>query len=317
MGLKISAAVYSHIGHRRNNEDNFFFNGTYMEREQMDKGGQLEAVYSDAQQMFAVCDGMGGAELGEEASLRAVRALKKFKDTCPQMDSTVYLDKMIDETSRIVDDISVSRGRPSGDSGSTIAMLVMKDWYFRTVHVGDSRIYRLRGDQLERMTKDDSEVQQMVDRGELTLDEAWKHPRKNVITKHLGMPLDEGEKLKPTVSARQELKEGDRFLICSDGLTDEVHDSVIKSILKSGRSAAEIAPQLVRRALSDSEDAHISSDNITVIVLDVLKAGKMDSNAKRIQQMQTIRAALIGAAALLFGGFAYTGWRVLELLLKK
>ena len=64
MSLKISAAVFSHIGHRSNNEDNFYFNGLFMEREQMNKGGQIHSVVTENEQMFAVCDGMGGAELG-------------------------------------------------------------------------------------------------------------------------------------------------------------------------------------------------------------------------------------------------------------
>ena len=315
MGLKISAAVYSHIGHRTNNEDNFYLNGLYMEREQMNKGGQFQSVYTNEAQIYAVCDGMGGAELGEEASLRAVLALKDFQQKTKQPDSTVYLDEMISHASELVDDISISRGRPSGESGSTIAMLVMKDWYFRTVHVGDSRVYLFRDGELQRITKDDSEVQQMVDRGEITLDEAWVHPRKNVITRHLGMPTG-GAKLLPSVSPRQDLHAGDRFVICSDGLSDEVHDSVIREILGEKKSSADTAAKLVRTALSSADAAGYPSDNVTVILLDVLTAGDRDKDEKRVRSMKLIQKILGAASVLLLGGLGYSLYLLMQLLQK-
>lgn len=309
MGLKISAAVYSHIGHRPNNEDNFFVNGLFMEREQMNKGGRYHAVYTDDAQIFAVCDGMGGAELGEEASLRAVKMLKEFHQNCAQPDSTVYLNDLVADMSERVDAISLERGRPSGDSGCTIAMLVMKDWYFRTVNVGDSRVYQLHDGELTRVTKDDSEVQQMLDRGEITAEEAWQHPLKNVITRHLGMPMN-GERLKPTVSERMDLTPGDRYLICSDGLSDEVPDDVIRDLLRSNTSPADAAAVLVRRALSESEYMGIPSDNVTVIVIDVLKAGERNDNQRRVRRMNILRAGLAALSAAAVGGLI---WRCIEL----
>ena len=78
MGLRIEAAACCSIGRRKNNEDNFYANGQYMEREQMNSGGQYRALVTDELQMYAVCDGMGGAEFGEEASLKAVKALKRY-----------------------------------------------------------------------------------------------------------------------------------------------------------------------------------------------------------------------------------------------
>ncbi len=311
MSLKISAAVYSHIGHRPNNEDNFFFNGLFMEREQMNKGGQMHSVCMDDAQMYAVCDGMGGAELGEEASLKSVQMLKEYQQTCAQPDSSSYLEELIGKVSEAVDRISLSRGLASGDCGSTIALVAMKDWYFRTVHVGDSRVYLMRDGRLKRVTKDDSEVQMMVDRKEITQEEAWQHPLKNVITKHLGMPLEKGEKLKPTISIRKDLMPGDRFVLCSDGLSDQVHDTVIEEIMRNAPSAANAAATLVRQSLENAESAGISSDNITVIVLDVLKAGEKDKDKMRIRRMKGWQIALTVLAALLAGGL---GWSVFELV---
>ena len=316
MSLKISAAVYNHIGHRPNNEDNFFFNGQFMEREQMNKGGQMNAVTVDGCQLYAVCDGMGGAELGEEASLKAVQMLKEYKQNCAQPDSSSYLEELIGNMSEAVDEIALSRGMESGDCGSTISMIAVKDWYFRTINVGDSRIYILRDGQLKRITKDDSEVQMMIDRKEITPEEAWQHPLKNVITKHLGMPLEKGEKLKAAISIRKDLVPGDRFLLCSDGLSDQVQDEEIEDILKNSDFASNAASTLVHKALTEAEYMGVASDNITVIVIDVLKTGEKDQNKKRIRKMKTLQAVLIGLGVLLAGGLGWSIYQLVEFLMR-
>ena len=96
MGLRTEAAVCCSIGRRKNNEDNFYVNGIYMKREQMNNGGQYSALVTDSLQMFAVCDGMGGAEFGEEASLKAVCALHEYQRGCAHPDSEKNINAMID-----------------------------------------------------------------------------------------------------------------------------------------------------------------------------------------------------------------------------
>lgn len=315
MGLRINAAVYSHIGGRKNNEDNFYFNGLYMEREQMDRGGQFQKEYADASQMYAVCDGMGGAEFGEEASLFATRSLKKYQSGSDSLDSPEQLRDVLGRMSAGIDQISFSHGMPSGASGSTIAMLIFQDWYFRAVHVGDSRIYRLRNNRIERMTKDHSEVQRMIDCGQITPDQAWQHPLKNVITRHLGMPL-EGMPLDPTISQPMELQPGDRFLICSDGLNDVVHDTVIERMLGDGKAPIDTAAALVRQALIEADGFQIPSDNVTVIVLDVVKVGKRANVEKKIRKLNTLRGLYMACAAAFAAGFAYMGYDVIQFLLR-
>lgn len=315
MGLKINAAVYSHIGGRKNNEDNFFFNGLFMEREQMNLGGEFHKEYSDPWQMFAVCDGMGGAEFGEEASLRAVQGLRKYQQNCDQPDSTVYLGDMIDGVSRDIDSFSLENGMPSGACGSTIAMLIFHDWYFRVLHVGDSRVYRLRNGRLDRMTRDHSEVQRMLDCGEITPEEAWMHPLKNVITRHLGMPTD-GRPLVPTVSQRMDLHPGDRFLICSDGLCDVVHDRGIAALLKGNEPLEVLTSTLVRTALREADALRIQSDNITVIVMDVVEVGTRENTDKLIRKkriQQVLSAAGLAACA---AGIAYVLFDIIKFLMK-
>ncbi len=304
MSLKIDAAVYSHIGGRSNNEDNFYFNGVFMSREQMNNGGEFNASSADKIQIYAVCDGMGGAEFGEEASLRTVTELKRYQKECQQPDSSVYLDKMIDETSRKVDEISISKGMPSGSSGSTIAMMVISDYYYRTVHVGDSRVYRLRNGKLERLTRDDSEVQRMLDNGQITAEQAWRHPKGNVIIKHLGMPLSEGKTLKPSISSRSDLAAGDRYVLCSDGLSDVVRDSQIAKIINGG-APREAAERLVHAALQEASGYGVSSDNVTVIVLDVCGVGDRAQVTKRKNRLRVLQIVSGLLMAMSAAGIAY------------
>lgn len=315
MGLRVDTAVYCHIGRRANNEDNFYVNGLYMEREQMNKGGRYHKLFTTDQQLYAVCDGMGGAEFGEEASLRAVKSLKRYQEKCGQLDHAQNINKMVAETSDLIDDISLSRSMPSGSSGSTLAMLVLKDWYYRPVHVGDSRIYRLRDGELKRITRDDSEVQDMVDKGEITLDEAWQHPRKNVITKHLGMPTY-GEALRPTIGKRSEMHQGDRFILCSDGLSDALHDTMIREIATQRKSAEETASQLARSALSDMDNVGIPSDNITVIVIDIQSINHKDSDVRRANRWMLLRVASAALSVLSLGGFGYSLYRLIQLIMR-
>lgn len=315
MGLKISAAVYSHIGGRSNNEDNFYLNGVFMDRSQMNRGGQFLSEFSDATQIYAVCDGMGGAEYGEEASLYMTQVLKEYQGECDQPDSSVYLGNMIARASAGIDMISKSKNLMIGDCGSTIAMLVLRDHFFRTVHVGDSRVYRLRGGRLEQLTKDHSEVQRLIDIGEISREEAWQHPLKNVITRHLGMPTD-GKPLVPTISNRMDLYPGDRYLICSDGLSDSVHDKSIEDMLCQGDNALNTAAKLVRTALAACQESGVQSDNITVILLDVREIGKRGKEARRVKMLKAFRLLVCALIGCITAGIAYVGFDLVNFLLK-
>lgn len=313
MGLKIEAAVCCSIGRRKNNEDNFYVNGQYLEREQMNSGGQYKLLATDELQMYAVCDGMGGAEFGEEASLKAVKALKEYQSRCQQPDNSQNLEAMIDRVSREIDQISLSKGMESGSCGSTIALLILRNDSFRTVHVGDSRVYQLRDGHLSRMTRDDSEVQDMVDRGEITLDQAWVHPRKNVITRHLGMPTGDTV-LIPTISPRRKLKNGDRYMICSDGVSDQLHDTMILEILTRAMPAKDVAELITRTALKDADDAGLNSDNITCIILDVKQAGEADHDDRRIRRLKLLRGMFAGLFTAFLGMLGFNLYRLIDLL---
>ena len=298
MGIRIEAAAYNSIGGRKNNEDNFYLNGPYLKREQMDQGGKISSVNTQPLQVYAVFDGMGGGDFGEYASSYAASQLKEYQQNSEHVDNTVNLRRFLTETSEGIDQISAEHGLRSGSCGSTVAMVIVGDWWYRTAHVGDSRVYLLRDGQLQRITKDQSEVQRLVDAGKITLDEAWSHPRKNVITHHLGMPLRTGE-LQSVIGERMPLQVGDVFLICSDGVCDNLRDSQIFEAVDVAASAGDNAARIVCQAKLSADEMGIESDNITAIVLMVREVAASDAAEQRVRRLRA-KQRLAAVCAVLF-----------------
>lgn len=297
MGIKVEAAAYSSIGGRRNNEDNFYLNGSFMSREQMNSGAEVREQCSQPLQIYAVFDGMGGGDMGEYASFYASEQLKKYQDTSDHADHAANLRSFLTKTSKGIDRISLDNGLRSGSCGSTAAMLIVGDWWYRTAHVGDSRIYLIREDRLTRLTKDQSEVQRMVDAGRLTQDEAWSHPRKNIITHHLGMPLRGGE-LQSIISDRRPLQVGDCFLVCSDGVSDSLRDSEIQELFRPRIDAEENAKYIVHQAKRHADEMGVESDNITAVVVKILQVAGSDEAARRVRKLKLLQKLAVACAAL-------------------
>lgn len=299
MGIRVEAAAYSSIGGRKNNEDNFYLDGAFLKREQMDRGGKIAIANVKPMQIYAVLDGMGGGDYGEYASFYAASCLNEYQKNSEHADHAENLRRFLTKTSIGIDKISEEHGLRSGSCGSTAAMLIVGDWWYRTVHVGDSRVYLLRDGALTRLTKDQSEVQRMVDAGKITQEEAWSHPKKNVITHHLGMPLRTGE-LQSIVSDRMPLKVDDCFLICSDGVSDSLRDESILPLLTAQESAEETAAKVVREAKRSADAMGVESDNITAVVLKVKQVADSRDAARRVRRLAIKR----GIAAVLTGLFA-------------
>ena len=151
---------------------------------------------------------------------------------------------------------------------------------FALINVGDSRTYLLRNGELHRATVDHSYVQELVNTGHITEDEARTHPRRNIVTRALG--------IEPTVRVDTWLVpmvHGDRFILCSDGLVDEVHDDEIAAIAVADRDPQDAADQLVAKA-----NANGGRDNVTVVVVDVLQGVEPTAERRRAG----IRAGLAG-----------------------
>ncbi len=259
MSIIIDAAVCSNMGKvRKNNEDNFYFNGLYMDESQRNSGGLFNLAAGDPIQIYAVCDGMGGEEGGEDASLAAVRSLMQYSQTTRKANGTDQLKEMLQQISDTIEDNAKRKGF---HSGTTIAMVVICDDTIRIVHVGDSRVYCMENGKLERKTVDHSEVQRMFSMGLITRQEMDTHPKRHVISQFLGMPREDAL-VAPTISDREQLKGGQRYLICSDGLTDMVKDPEIEAILARAANAEEAVKQLTIAALHNG-----GKDNVTSICL--------------------------------------------------
>lgn len=313
MGIKVEAAAYSSIGGRKNNEDNFYLNGTYLKREQMDRGGKVSSCNERPIQVYAVFDGMGGGDFGEYASYYAASQLKQYQDESEHVDHSENLRTFLTETSKGIDRISAEHGLSSGSCGSTAAMLIIGDWWYRTAHVGDSRVYLLRDGELRRLTKDQSEVQRMVDAGRITLDEAWSHPKKNIITHHLGMPLRSGE-LKSIIGERMPLQVQDCFLICSDGVSDSLRDREIKEIFDPVASAEVNASTIARQAKQHADAMGVESDNITAVVLKVKRVANSGDAERRVRRLALGQKLFAVCAALFAVGAAGSLFQLIQLL---
>ena len=218
-----------------------------------------EDSYVHEPPLFAIADGMGGAKAGEVASGLAVDALRLRPDVSG--DGEAYVVDLIQEANRRVYDRAHEDAEASG-MGTTMTVALVDDENARVTfgHVGDSRAYRIRDDQLEQLTDDHSLVGELIRSGKLTREEADVHPQRSVITRALGTD--------PNVDVDTfvvETQPGDIFLLCSDGLSGMINDQAILKIVRDNSSnLSEAAKALVAAANRGGGD-----DNITVVVFEV------------------------------------------------
>lgn len=228
---------------------------------------QNEDAYVAQEGLFLVADGMGGHLAGEVAADLAVAALRDHLGEITDIDDVVALVRRANE--HILRESRADHTRQG--MGTTLTGLVLIQPVstpsdgdeghpvLGVINVGDSRTYRLRHGELRRLTVDHSYVQELVTDGLITSDEARFHPRRNIVTRALGIedPLDVDGWTLPVVR-------GDRFLICSDGLVDEVPEPEIRDVVTGVSDPQQAAEQLVQMALR-----HGGRDNVTVVVVDV------------------------------------------------
>lgn len=207
--------------------------------------------------LLALADGMGGHAAGEIASQLMIAAISRLDNDQPDADLLESLrDACFEGNNSIADEIAQN---PSTEGmGTTLTALLFDGTRLGMCHVGDSRGYLLRDGELIRITRDDTYVQSLVDEGNLTEEEAAIHPQRSLILKALtGRPVE------PTLSYR-DVHEGDRYLLCSDGLSDPVSADTIKDVLSEG-TPDEAAKKLIDYALKSG-----GPDNVTVVIADVV-----------------------------------------------
>ena len=207
--------------------------------------------------LFAVADGMGGAQAGELASSLAAAALKDSQE--PSGGGEERVDELIQQANRRVYERQSQDAAASG-MGTTMTVALVEDGRVAFGHVGDSRAYLIRGGALEQLTEDHSLVAELVRSGRLSPEEAEGHPQRSVITRALGTDPDVDV---DTFSV--ETKLGDLFLICSDGLTSMVDDeTILEEIARNRHDLKSAAKALVRAANKGGGE-----DNITVVFFEI------------------------------------------------
>jgi len=216
-----------------------------------------EDSYVVAPPLFAVADGMGGAQAGEVASKLAAAALKETHPDGASGPETVIA--LIQEANRRVYERAASDPATSG-MGTTITVALVDGSEVTIGHVGDSRAYVVRGDELEQLTEDHSLVNELLKSGKLSREEAETHPQRSVITRAVGTDPDVDVDAF-TVTAG----EGDVFLLCSDGLTDMVADADILDVVEKHRDDLD----RVTKALVSAANRGGGEDNITVIAFSI------------------------------------------------
>lgn len=237
--------------------------------------------------LFAVCDGMGGHAAGEVASGIAVQTIA---ERAPEHADEILLGAAVEAANTAVLEGSVNGlGKPG--MGCTASCVYVEDNRMSIAHVGDSRVYLLHGSTLVRITHDHSYVEELVDAGEITADEARMHPSRSIITRALGSD--------PDMYADHftlEVSTHDRIIICSDGLSSMVSDKTIEDLAVSSVTPQAAADTLVSAALTAG-----GHDNVTVIVVDVLDDGLAEVHRRWRNKTIGIWLAIALVATIVLG----------------
>jgi protein phosphatase len=225
--------------------------------------------------LFAVADGMGGAQAGEVASQLAAAALREGNGGGEAGQRLVV--ELIQEANRRVWQRANEDAAASGMGTTITVALVEPEGRVLFGHVGDSRAYLLRDDRLEQLTEDHSLVAELVRRGELSPQEAETHPQRSVITRALGTDPDVD-----VDTFEVEARDGDVFLICSDGLSSMVDDATVEQVLAGSRGDLDAAA----KALVAAANRGGGEDNITAVLFAVAEGDEPAADAVTVAAAQ-------------------------------
>ncbi|WP_367321957.1 Stp1/IreP family PP2C-type Ser/Thr phosphatase [Streptomyces sp. HUAS ZL42] len=231
--------------------------------------------------LLAIADGMGGAAAGEVASSEAISTIVALDDDIPGSDVLTSLGAAVqranDQLRAMVEEDPQLEGM-----GTTLTALLWTGQRLGLVHVGDSRAYLLRDGVLTQITQDHTWVQRLVDEGRITEEEATTHPQRSLLMRALGS----GDHVEPDLSIR-EVRAGDRYLICSDGLSGVVSHQTLEDTLASYQGPQETVQELIQLALRGG-----GPDNITVIIADVLDLDTGDTLAGQLHDTPVVVGAV-------------------------
>ncbi len=240
MAQRTIGAAVSHVGKVRSNNQDSGFAGA---------------------QLFVVADGMGGHAGGDIASAIAVNRIAETdtaRYSSPQ-DAEFALQSALVAANQLLAETVFEHPELTG-MGTTVSAMIRVGDSMALAHIGDSRIYLYRDGELSQVTTDHTFVQRLVDSGRITAEEALTHPRRSVLMRVLG-DIDQAPEIDTSILAT---RKGDRWLLCSDGLSSYVDEERIRSILGDNAPPSDVADRLVREALENG-----APDNVTVVVADV------------------------------------------------
>ncbi len=216
-----------------------------------------DAVYAGPR-LLALADGMGGHAAGEVASSLVISALAPLDEDDPGDDLLAELREATVEGNAAITR-HVADAPDLEGMGTTLTAILFAGSRLGLVHIGDSRAYQLRDDVLSQITKDDTFVQSLIDEGRITEEEAHTHPQRSLLLRAIT-----GQDIEPSLTMR-EARPGDRYLLCSDGLSGVVSDETLAETLINYRDPRECADRMIELALRGG-----GPDNITCIVADVV-----------------------------------------------
>ncbi|MEV4627494.1 PP2C family serine/threonine-protein phosphatase [Micromonospora sp. NPDC049523] len=219
------------------------------------RDGNQDSVYAGPR-LLAVADGMGGMAAGDVASNIVIGAMAPLDEDVPGDALVDALRSAVDTANQQLRDTVDANPHLEG-MGTTLTATLFSGSKIGMVHIGDSRAYLLRDGEFGQITKDDTYVQMLVDEGRITLEEASSHPQRSLLTRAL-----DGRDIDPEYSVRQVLP-GDRYLICSDGLSGVVSAETIGQTLREYTDPQQCVERLVQLALRGG-----GPDNITVVIAD-------------------------------------------------
>ncbi len=257
--MRIKAACRTHKGLvRENNEDNFYLNGVFLSTEQAYGGWLANTESNSKQQVYAVCDGMGGLSCGAEAAFFVVSRLKDLNLKW-RFSITESIRKFIQSTNKSC--FYMNQGNFL--SGCTIAMVCVWGQRAWVVHVGDSRVYLLNNSVFEKLTIDHTQAQWYIDQGIMATKDASLHPERHVLRQYIGMEPEVNARI-PSITKPISIKKGDIFLICSDGLTDMVPEIELDEMIRTTENCSHNCRKMVDRALD-----YGGCDNVTAMLIKV------------------------------------------------
>ena len=247
MAISGKSTAVSHVGKIRANNQDSGYAGT---------------------QLFVVADGMGGHAGGDVASAIALkRVMEADRQFASAADAEFALQSALSAANTMLAETVFEHPELTG-MGTTVSAILRSGSQIAIAHIGDSRIYLLRDGTLKQITADHTFVQRLVDSGRITPEEAAVHPRRSVLMRVLG-DVDAAPEIDTTVF---DVLAGDRWLLCSDGLSSYVSDDKIAQALKSLPAVKDAADRLVKESLDQG-----APDNVTVVIVDIDESGESAS----------------------------------------